>query len=155
MARWIALDFGHARTGIAVTDDAAMIASPLETVASSSLWSRLLDLVAERPCAGIVLGDPGQITDSSEGIAALESKIQKQWPSLPLHRVDESFTSSEARASLVAGGMRKKKRQEKGAMDKVAAALILQRFLDGETTSSERPMPDFSSLRPTSQRPKR
>jgi len=155
MARWIALDFGHARTGIAVTDDAALIASPLETVASDGLWARLRELVAERPCAGFVLGDPGQITNSSEGIAALEKKIRKQWPSLPLHRVDESFTSREARASMVAGGMRKKKREEKGALDKVAAALILQRFLDGGIPSSERPMPDFRSFHPSNRRPKR
>lgn len=155
MARWIALDFGHARTGIAVTDDAALIASPLETVASEGLWARLLELVAERPCAGLVLGDPGYLTDSTSGIADLESKIRKQWPGLPLHRVDESFTSREARASLVEGGMPKSKRQQKGAMDKVAAALILQRFLEGGAESSDRPMLNFSSLRPSVRRPKR
>ena len=147
MARWIALDFGKARTGIAVTDDNAMIASPLETVDSRSIWERLSALVAERPCAGFVLGDPGALADSSAGIAELELGLRKRWPHLPVHRVDESFTSREAQASLVQGGMRKSKRREKGALDKVAAALILQRFLDGHDAL------DFSALnRP---RPKR
>lgn len=148
MARWIALDYGKARTGIAITDDMALIASPLETVAATALWERLQELIQERPCAGIVLGDPGQITDSSDGIQALEAALRKHHPTLPIHRVDESFTSSEARAALVAGGMKKGKRQEKGAMDKVAAALILQRFLE----HGDRPtIPDFSALK----RPKR
>ena len=147
MARWIALDFGKARTGIAVTDDHAMIASPLETVASRAIWDRLPVLVEERPCAGFVLGDPGQLTDSSAGIDDLEQRLRKKWPHLPVHRVDESFTSREAQASLIEGGMRKSKRREKGALDKVAAALILQRFLDGHDAL------DFSALnRP---RPKR
>lgn len=147
MARWIALDFGKARTGIAVTDDNAMIASPLETIDSRTIWDRLPMLVTERPCAGLVLGDPGQWTDSSAGIDDLEEQLRKKWPHLPVHRVDESFTSREAQASLIEGGMRKSKRREKGALDKVAAALILQRFLDGHDAL------DFSALnRP---RPKR
>ncbi len=151
MARWIALDYGKARTGIAVTDDAAIIASPLETVATAELLDRLNALIAERPCAGIVVGDPGQITDSTEGIAALLSDLRRSHPALPVHRVDESFTSREARNALVQGGMRKSKREQKGSMDRVAAALILQRFLDGTGSPDLPPLPDFSSLR----RPKR
>ena len=80
MARWIALDYGMVRTGIAVTDDAAIIASPLETVATAELLGRLNALIAERPCAGIVVGDPGQITDSTEGIAALLSDLHRTHP---------------------------------------------------------------------------
>jgi len=71
-----------------------------------------------------------QETDSTQAILALQSDLQKKWPDLPVHLVDESFTSREARFSMVQGGMKKKKREEKGAMDRVAAALILQRFLE-------------------------
>ncbi len=143
------MDYGKARTGIAVTDDAAIIASPLETVGTADLQARLDALIKERPCAGIVVGDPGQITDSSAGIEALLKALHRDHPALPVHRVDESFTSREARQALVEGGMRKSKREQKGSMDRVAAALILQRFLDGPSERS--PLPDFSGLR----RPKR
>ena len=151
MARWIALDFGKARTGIAVTDDLGLIASPLETVEAAALWDRLVALVEARPCAGFVVGDPGPDADSSVGVADLEAKLRKRWPQLPLHRMDESFTSREAASALVEGGMKKSKRREKGALDKVAAALILQRFLAGNAPEA----PDFSALRPAGRRPKR
>lgn len=155
MARWIALDYGKARTGIAVTDDQALIASPLETVATPNLRDRLSKLILERPCTGVVLGVPGQLTDSSEGIEELKNHIRNTWPHLTLSLVDESFTSREARSALVEGGMKKSKRQEKGNMDKVAAALILQRFLDHAGDSAPGDALDFSALRRPQSRQKR
>ena len=52
---------------------------------------------------------------------------------MALHFVDEDHTSREASLAMVQGGMRKSKRREKGNIDKVAAAIILQRFLDGRS----------------------
>ena len=133
MARYIAFDWGKARTGIAVSESAGIIATPHSTVATSDLNSTVAKLLSEEPCAGFVVGVPGLIigaqTDSNEGITNFISHLESKYPSIEIHKVDESHTSSEAMSALVSGGMKKSKRREKGSLDKVAAALILQRFL--------------------------
>jgi putative Holliday junction resolvase len=68
--------------------------------------------------------------DVPAGVARLAADCARRFPAHPLHLVDEGFSSREARLSLVLGGMPRRKREEKGATDRVAAALILQRFLD-------------------------
>ena len=133
MARYIAFDWGLRRTGIAVTDSSAIIASPLKTVDTRELKPEITKLIQAEPCAGLIVGVPGMFedlkTDSSEGIEKFINFLEKSYPTLPLHKVDESDTSSEAMDAMIAGGMKKKKRREKGSLDKVAAAIILQRFL--------------------------
>jgi putative holliday junction resolvase len=134
MARFIAFDWGKQRTGIAVTDSAAIIATPLETVNTSDLASTTFKLINSEPCAGLIVGIPGLITgsqtDSTHGIVSFIGELEKNHPELTIHKVDESHTSMEAMNALNLGGMKKSKRREKGSLDKVAAAIILQRFLD-------------------------
>lgn len=130
MARWIALDIGGARTGVAVTDRDALIASPLATCATGELLAFVEKLVAEEPCAGFVMGHAGQDADSTPLVEAWKKKLQKAFPGKRIEWVDEAFSSREAREAMVFGGMKKKKRQQKGQTDRIAAALILQRFLD-------------------------
>tara|TARA_B110000459_G_scaffold202986_1_gene257716 strand:- start:887 stop:1297 length:411 start_codon:yes stop_codon:yes gene_type:complete len=134
MARYIAFDWGLRRTGIAVTDSAAIIASPLKTLDTSDIFNEVESLINAEQCSGIVVGVPGLIvglkTDSSEGIEKFISSLQKKHPDIPIHRVDESDTSMEAMNALISGGMKKSKRKVKGVLDKVASAIILQRFLD-------------------------
>tara|TARA_B100000683_G_C12422786_1_gene528518 strand:+ start:376 stop:780 length:405 start_codon:yes stop_codon:yes gene_type:complete len=133
MARYIAFDWGKARTGIAVSDSNGIIASPHSTVNSDELNTLVEKLYNEEPCAGFVVGVPGLIiglnTDSSEGIVKFIKYLQTKFPLTPIHKVDETQTSSEALDALISGGMKKSKRREKGSIDKVAAAVILQRFL--------------------------
>ena len=133
MARYIAFDWGKSRTGIAITDSSAIIASPHSTVSTSDLNSTVKRLHDEEPCAGFVVGVPGLIvglqTDSTAGIDKFINHLESTYPSTPVHRVDESHTSSQALDALISGGMKTSKRREKGSLDKVSAALILQRFL--------------------------
>ena len=134
MARYIAFDFGNRRIGIAVTDSGAMIAAP-ECTCSPKEWPGVVDaLLRAEPCAGLVVGKPGLIsgdsTHSSRDIEAFAASLGKRYPDVPLHFVDEDYSSREASAAMVMGGMKKSKRREKGNIDKVAAAIILQRFLD-------------------------
>ena len=133
MARYIAFDWGKARTGIAVSDSNGIIASPHSTVSFDELSTVVDKLHNEEPCAGFVVGVPGLIiglnTDSSEGIEKFIKDLQAKFPSTPIHKVDEAQTSSEALETLISGGMKKSKRREKGSLDKIAATLILQRFL--------------------------
>ena len=134
MARYIAFDWGLRRTGIAVTDSSAIVASPLKTVETKALFKEIDQIILTEPCKGIIVGVPGLIvglkTDSSAGIEKFISHLHKRYPSIPIHKVDESDTSSEAMSALISGGMKKSKRKNKGVLDKVASAIILQRFLD-------------------------
>ena len=134
MARFIAFDWGLRRTGIAVTDSAAIIATPLETVKTDDLLDFASKLINSEACAGLIVGIPGLMigkqTDSTEGIESFIAKLEENHPELTIHKVDESNTSSEAMNALHMGGMKKSQRREKGSLDKVAAAIILQRFLD-------------------------
>ncbi len=133
MARYIAFDWGKSRTGIAITDSSAIIAFPHSTVSTSVLNDLVKKLHDEEPCAGFIVGVPGLIvglqTDSTPGIDEFINHLESTYPSTPVNRVDESYTSSQAIDALIAGGVKKSKRREKGSLDKVSAALILQRFL--------------------------
>lgn len=129
----IALDIGGKRTGIAETDPLQIIASPRETIATKDLETYLQKWLKEESIEAIVLGDPlaldGGDSDNSALVRDWEEKLKKLFPTLALYKQDERFTSKLAMQSLVQSGMKKKKRREKGALDRVSAAIILEDFL--------------------------
>ena len=138
MARWLGIDYGGVRTGLAHTDPSGMLAFPHKTVPTTELMSVIKALVDAEPCAGFALGIPNRwgvnagrgLTDSSALILAFKEQLEQQFPALDVTLVDETNTSEEALQSAIRSGMKKSKRSQKGAVDDVAAALILQRFLD-------------------------
>lgn len=140
MSRWIGIDFGTVRTGLAYTDGSGKMAFPFKTVSTADVLQVLDKLVKETPCAGFVLGLPNAWglnlkageTHSTTPILIFQKQLSAKWPALPVQIVDESNTSAEAVSASIAGGMKKKKRREKGSLDAVAAAIILQRFLEQE-----------------------
>lgn len=132
MAKVLAFDYGTRRTGIAITDDLQLIASPLDAVDTSDLWKTIDQIFHSEPIDAFVVGDPaflGEQTDSSAAIDAFCKKLHKRYPKVPLHRVDESYSSRDAMQAMITGGMKKKKRRDKKMLDKVSAAVILQRWL--------------------------
>ncbi|MEZ5071763.1 MAG: Holliday junction resolvase RuvX [Bacteroidales bacterium] len=136
MGRILAIDYGTKRTGIAVTDPHQRIASPLETVPTHDLMLYLDDYVARENVEALVVGRPlrldGSDSQSMRPLTFFVNALRKRLPHLRVEWVDERFTSRMAQAALVEGGMKKSKRREKGALDKVSAALILQSYLDGK-----------------------
>lgn len=133
MAKIIALDIGGKRTGIAETDFMQIIASPLETVETDALLQHLLGMFKMEKFEAIVVGDPkgldGGDSDNSERVRKMILEIQKLFPEQTIHLIDERFTSKLAQKALVKGGMKKKQRREKGQIDKISAAIILESFL--------------------------
>lgn len=133
MSRILAIDYGKKRTGLAATDPMQIIASPLDTVATSDLWSFLKDYIDTEPVEAIVMGQPthadGSPTYLQADITTLHAKLSKTYPHIPLHYQDESLTSAQAKAIIRTSGAKKKKRRDKSLVDKVSAVLILQRFL--------------------------
>ncbi|WP_343485765.1 Holliday junction resolvase RuvX [Allomuricauda sp. d1] len=134
MARILALDFGKVRTGIAVTDELQLIASGLTTVNTNELIPFLKDYLAKEQVAHIVVGEPKQMdgtaSKSETLISSFLEKLKKAIPNIPIIRQDERFTSKLAVQSMLEGGLKKKKRQNKALVDEISATLILQAYLD-------------------------
>ncbi|MDA0277300.1 MAG: Holliday junction resolvase RuvX [Bacteroidetes bacterium] len=134
MKRIIALDFGTKRTGVAVTDPMQIIASGLDTVLTPDLISFLKSYMFSEPVSTIVLGEPKQMdntpSESEAAIGAFILTLEAEFPDIEIARQDERFTSKMAVQAMIVGGMKKKKRQEKGRVDQISATLILQAYLN-------------------------
>jgi putative Holliday junction resolvase len=134
MGRIVALDFGLKRTGIAITDELQIIASPLTTVDSAELMVFLKDLMHKNKVDTIVLGEPKRLnnedTHITQNVYLLKEALEKEFPLQKIELVDERFTSKMAMQSMIDGGLKKKQRQEKGALDSISAAIILQSYMN-------------------------
>lgn len=134
MGRIVALDFGLKRTGIAMTDELQIIASPLTTVDSAELMVFLKDLVLKNKVDTIVLGEPKKLnnedTHITQNVYLLKEALEKEFPVQKIELVDERFTSKMAMQSMIDGGLKKKQRQEKGALDSISATIILQSYMN-------------------------
>lgn len=132
--RIVGVDFGTARVGIAVSDPLLLFAQPLGAFSPKIALSEL-ELIQRRDGIGkIILGWPFEL-DGGEGkavdaVRSYESRLLKAFPGLEIIRWDERFSSKEAVETIVASGAKKNKRREKGVVDAVAAAIILQSYLD-------------------------
>ncbi|MGW9686916.1 Holliday junction resolvase RuvX [Flagellimonas sp. 2504JD1-5] len=134
MARILALDYGKVRTGIAVTDELQLIASGLTTVDTKELISFLADYLEKEKVEKFVVGLPKQMDNTpSESEALIQpflKKLSNKFPSVPIERQDERFTSKMAFQSMLDSGMKKKKRQNKALVDEISATIILQAYLN-------------------------
>lgn len=133
MPRILALDYGKKRTGIAVSDPLKMIATGLATIPSHELVPFLRDYLQREEVETVVIGDPknldGSPTDATPLVEEAVRILKKQFPAVPLIRVDERLTSRMAGRSIAASGLRKKQRQDKGLVDEVSATILLQDYL--------------------------
>lgn len=133
MKRILALDFGTKRTGIAVTDELQIIASGLTTVSTKELIPFLKEYFAKENVALVVVGEPKQLNNEvSESEVAIQSflvKFSKEFPEMPMKRIDERFTSKMAFQTMIDFGLSKKQRQNKALVDEISATIILQSYL--------------------------
>lgn len=131
MSRILGVDYGTKRIGLAVSDGLGITARPLEVVLRADAVSRLIDLVIELEIAKIVVGLPTSL-GGEEGSAANEARVLGveigEATGLPVEYHDERFTTRMAETSLLESGMKRRNRRE--TIDKVAAAIILQDYLD-------------------------
>jgi putative Holliday junction resolvase len=134
MGQILSIDYGKARTGIAVTDDMQIIASGLTTVETPKLVDFLKKYFSENKVDEIVVGLPtdlkGNMSDIETEIQKFISIFEKDFPDKKINRLDERFTSKMASFFISQSGKNKKQRQEKGLIDKVSATIILQNFLE-------------------------
>jgi putative Holliday junction resolvase len=132
--RILAIDHGSKRMGIAVSDELKMIAHPLEFVPAEpfgAFLERLKALILEKEVELILIGMPRNM-DGSYGPAALKVQefvaVLKEAIAVPIKHWDERLTSVQANRYLIEGNVRRDKRKEK--VDKMAAAILLQSYLD-------------------------
>ena len=134
MARIVAIDYGNKRVGIAVTDPLKLIATPLETIANKDIFDFLKTYTQQNAVEAFVVGMPKKLdntpTDVTSAVIGFVRKLQKEIPAIPVHTLDERFTSKMAFQAMIAGGLKKKDRQNKATVDKVSAAIILQSYLE-------------------------
>lgn len=133
MPRILAIDYGLKRTGLAVTDPLKIIASALITVESPKLIPFLKDYFKKEEVELIIIGEPKNWDETDTHATPLVRKIverlKKEFPNIPLKLVDERYTSKMASGALLDMGLKKKQRQDKSLVDKVAATIILQEYL--------------------------
>ena len=140
MGRFLAIDYGSKRCGIAVSDPLKMIASGLETVLSHELMTFLEAYLKKEDVECVVIGKAVQMDGTpSESFVLAErfmNALRKKFPDLRAEWEDERFTSVIAERSLIDGGMKKNRRRDKAQIDKVSAAIILQSFMEKENNKS-------------------
>jgi putative Holliday junction resolvase len=142
MGRIIGIDFGSKRIGLAVTDPLQMFASPLKTVKNHEFEDFLKEFCKTELIEEFVIGYP--VTMNNQASATVKylnpfiRKIEKMYPGIPIHLVDERFTSGMALQTMIDGGIRKKERQDKSMIDKISASIILQSFLDKRRIKEKR-----------------
>ena len=134
MSQILAIDYGKARCGIAVTDDMQIIASGLDTVPNKDIFPFLKKYFSENKVEQIVIGLPtdlkGNLNEIEVHILKFIEKFESEFPTIEVARFDERFTSKMASFFISQSGKSKKKREEKGLIDKVSATIILQNYLE-------------------------
>ncbi|MBS1643020.1 MAG: Holliday junction resolvase RuvX [Bacteroidetes bacterium] len=137
MSRIICIDYGGKRTGLAVTDPMQIIATALTTIETKELIPFLKKYFAAEAVELILIGEPLNLDDTPTHATALVQQaikqLQKDFPNIPLKKIDERFTSKMASKAMVEMGMKKKQRQQKGNIDQIAATIMLQEYLQNNS----------------------
>ena len=142
MGRVLAIDLGTKRTGLAVTDPLRILANPLETIPTQTLFDYLKKYFRQEEVDVIVLGYPTRL-DSSHNemtprVISLKDRLSKQFSDKKIELIDERFTSKMAMQSMIQMGSKKKDRKEKaGNLDKVSATIIFEQM--GRRLNSKNP----------------
>jgi putative Holliday junction resolvase len=133
--RVLGIDHGTKRIGLAISDELGVIAQPLEFVPAepfADFLARLKQIISEKQVELLLVGMPRNM-DGSYGPAALKVQefvaVLKDAVAIPIKTWDERLTSVQANRFLIQADVRRDKRKEK--VDKTAAAILLQSYLDG------------------------
>jgi putative Holliday junction resolvase len=151
--RYLALDLGERRIGVAVSDETGLIASPLAVInrkSKSEDFARIARLVREQGAGGLIIGQPLN-ADGSAGpqvqrverySEALAQDLRERGIELVISFWDEYLSTQRAQQAMLASG--RKARTRRAQIDAVAAAVILQDYLDA--TQLDRTLPAEEEL---------
>jgi len=141
VGRYLGIDVGTKTLGLAISDDAGRIAFPLTVIRRAGI-RRDLEQLAEwlegREVTDAVVGLPLNL-DGTPGKMCPEADFVAQAVAerfgLAIHRQDERMTTVDAERTMIEADVSRRRRRQ--VVDKIAAALILQAFLDGAGTKDE------------------
>jgi putative Holliday junction resolvase len=134
MTRYLGIDPGTVRCGVAITDSAPSMAFPRPALArDEQLLEAIRSLVTEEGVGAIVVGRPvalsGAVTASTTSADDLFSALREAFDDLPVVQWDERLTTIEASRSLSGAGVRA--RDQRSHLDSAAAVIMLQNYVDG------------------------
>lgn len=133
MARILCIDYGLKRTGLAVTDPLQIIATGLTTIDTKEFIPFLKNYMAAEQVELILIGEPKNWDESDTHATPLVKqaveKLQKEFPQIPIKKVDERYTSKMAKDAMLQMGLKKKDRRNKKLVDEIAATIMLQEYL--------------------------
>lgn len=142
--RVLGIDVGSVRVGLAISDETCTLASPLATVPNDprTMWTRIAREMEDRLVDKVVIGLPRKL-DGSEGDAAdgarrFAGELERR-TGAAIEFWDERFTTTIAERSLIESGVRRRRRRE--VIDAVAAAVLLQSWLDARRLATSRSKP--------------
>ena len=134
MGHILAIDYGTRRTGLAASDPLQIIAGALETVDTKQLEAFVADYCAREDVSTIVVGKPtqmnGENSETMRFIEPLVGRLRHNFPDKEIVLYDERFTSVMAQRTIRESGIGKMARRDKALVDKVAATIILQSYMD-------------------------
>jgi putative Holliday junction resolvase len=134
MGRFLALDYGTKRTGIAVSDTLKIIANGLKTVPTHTLLDYLKSYLEKEDVECIIIGLPKQMnneySENMKHIRPFAKKLQAVYPNIRIEFYDERFTSALAHKTIVEAGLKKTDRQNKALVDEISATIILQDYME-------------------------
>lgn len=134
--RWIGVDVGTKRIGIARSDPLGMFAQAYGTFAPGEAIDQLRRLEDEDGIKALVVGWPlspdGEENDSTAFVDTFVEDLHEHLPDVEVVRQDERFSSEIAIGNLREAGVRQPGRFDKGEVDAAAAAVILQDYLDAQ-----------------------
>jgi putative Holliday junction resolvase len=138
----LAIDFGRVRIGLAISDELQLLAHPLETIpASKEAVARIAAIVRERKIDKVIVGIPRRMSGEI-GAAATEALrfVERLRAVLPCEVIpwDERLSTVAANRALQEAG--KKTRATRPYIDQVAAQLILQAYLDHQSSTPAQPV---------------
>lgn len=137
MGRILAIDYGRRRCGLAVTDPLRIVATALATVDTPKLTQYLKDYLSRETVDEIVVGLPttmrGEPSDSMRYITPALGRMRKEFPEMRFTMWDERFTSTLAHRAMLDAGVKKSDRRDKGAIDRMAAVIILNSYLSSSS----------------------
>ncbi len=132
----LGFDFGERRIGLAVADRETQLCSPLTTLLSphgAIDWRAIGELLEQWQPQALVVGIPRHMDGSDSAMTLRAARFARQLHGrygLPVHEADERRTSREAEDIIRDNRSKGRRRSEKGDIDKIAATLILQHWLE-------------------------
>ncbi len=139
LKRILGIDFGMKRVGVAISDPMGIIAQGIDTLANDSgLVGKIVDLVKKMSVGRIVVGKPLKLSgnvgtsavEASKFTDRLRDRLSREALEIEVVEWDERFTTTIAQRTQLELGVKKKERQKKGNLDRMASQLILQSYLD-------------------------